>query len=134
MTKLETIEGIGSTYANKLRDVGIGTTEALLEKGATSRGRRELSAKTGIGAEYIMDWVNRADLMRVRGIGEEYSDLLEKAGVDSVVELAQRNTYPLHAKMIEVNNQKHLVRRPPSMTMVARWIMQARTMPRVVTY
>ena len=81
-----------------------------------------------------MDWVNRADLMRVRGIGEEYSDLLEKAGVDTVVELAQRNSYHLHTKMIEVNEQKRLVRRPPSMTMVARWIQQARTLPRVVSY
>ena len=80
MTKLEVIEGIGPTFAEKLRKAGIGSLEALLEAGKTPEGRKELQEATGIGAEYILDWVNRADLMRIRGVGEEYSDLLEWAG------------------------------------------------------
>ena len=134
MAKLETIEGIGPVYAQKLRAAGVGSVEALLRAGATSDGRKALEEKTGIGHEYILDWVNRADLMRVRGVGEEYSDLLEKAGVDTVVELAQRNPDNLHKKMMEVNAEKRLVRRPPTPSMVARWVEHARALPRVVSY
>ncbi|MBN1178725.1 MAG: DUF4332 domain-containing protein [Anaerolineae bacterium] len=134
MAKLETIEGIGPVYADKLRAAGVATVEALLATGAASKGRKELAEKIGIGHEYIMDWVNRADLMRVKGLGEEYTDLLEKAGVDTVPELAQRNADNLHAKLLEVNEEKSLVRRPPSRDMVAGWIEQAKGLERVVTY
>ena len=134
MAKLEEIEGIGPTYAQKLRAAGVRSIEALLKAGSTPKGRRELVEQTGIGDEYIMDWVNRADLMRVRGVGEEYGDLLEWAGVDTVVELAQRNPDNLHKKMQEVNEQKNLVRRLPTRDMVAGWIGQAKTLPRVISY
>ncbi|NLE45674.1 MAG: DUF4332 domain-containing protein [Chloroflexi bacterium] len=134
MTKLETIEGIGPVYAGKLREAGIATLEELLEAGASPEGRRELSQKTGIGNEYVLDWVNRADLMRIKGVGEEYSDLLEWAGIDTVVELAQRNPDNLFAKLQEVNLQRRLVRRIPAQTEVVRWIEQARSLPRVVNY
>jgi predicted flap endonuclease-1-like 5' DNA nuclease len=134
MAKLETIEGIGLVYAEKLRAAGIGTVEALLRAGARPEGRKELAERTGIGDEYILDWVNRADLMRVRGVGEEYSDLLEKAGVDTVVELAQRYPDHLYQKLLEVNVEKRLVRRPPTLGMVTRWVEQAKVLPRVVSY
>ncbi|MGD8244929.1 MAG: DUF4332 domain-containing protein [Anaerolineae bacterium] len=134
MAKLEIIEGIGPVYAQKLREAGFSTIEALLKTGATPAGRKEIQEATGIGAEFILDWVNRADLMRIRGVGEEYSDLLEKAGVDTVVELAQRNADNLYQKVIEVNAEKQLVRRPPSRGMVGQWVQQAKTLPRVVSY
>ena len=134
MAKLEIIEGIGPIYAEKLRVAGVRSVEALLRAGATPEGRKELEEKTGIGHEYIVDWVNRADLMRVRGVGEEYSDLLEKAGVDTVVELAQRNPGNLYQKLLEVNEEKRLVRRPPTRGMVARWVEHAKILPRVVSY
>jgi predicted flap endonuclease-1-like 5' DNA nuclease len=134
MAKLETIEGIGPVFAEKLRAAGVRTVEGLLAAGATPKGRKELADKTDIGAEYIMDWVNRADLMRIKGLGEEYSDLLEKAGVDTVPELAQRNPDNLHAKVLEVNAAKNLVRRPPSRNMVAGWVKQAKKLERAVTY
>jgi predicted flap endonuclease-1-like 5' DNA nuclease len=134
MAKLQTIEGIGPVYAEKLRGAGIRSVEALLRAGATPGGRRDLAEKTEIGHEYILDWVNRADLMRVRGVGEEYSDLLEKAGVDTVIELAQRNPDNLYKKVMEVNEKKRLVRRPPTLSMVARWVAHAKDLPRVVSY
>lgn len=134
MTKLETIESIGPVYAEKLRDAGIGTVEALLQAAATPDGREELEGITGIGGELILDWVNRADLMRIDGIGEEYSDLLEWAGVDTVVELARRNAGNLHQKLLEVNAEKDLVRRAPSAGMVERWVQQAKGLPRAVEY
>ncbi|HIE39093.1 MAG TPA: DUF4332 domain-containing protein [Anaerolineales bacterium] len=134
MAKLEVIEGIGPVYAEKLRAAGVGSVEALLRAGATPEGRRELAEKTGIGDELIMDWVNRADLMRIRGVGEEYSDLLEKAGVDTVVELAQRNPDNLYEKLLGVNEEKRLVRRVPSRKMVAEWVEQAKGLPRVISY
>lgn len=134
MTRLETIEGIGPLYAQKLRDVGIRSIEALLDKGATAVGRRELHETTGIGTEFILNWVNRADLMRIHGVGEEYSDLLEVAGVDTVVELAQRNPQNLYQAIIELNEEKRLVRRPPSQSMVESWVQQAKELPRVMSY
>lgn len=134
MAKLEAIEGIGPTYAKKLRAAGIHGTEALLRFGATPEGRRELEEETGIGHQYILGWVNRADLMRIRGVGEEYSDLLEKAGVDTVVELARRSPGNLYERMLEVNAQKRLVRRLPTQAMVDSWVSEAKTMPRAVTY
>ncbi|MGC9357479.1 MAG: DUF4332 domain-containing protein, partial [Anaerolineae bacterium] len=113
---------------------GIQSVESLLKQGATPAGRREIETMTEISHESILDWVNRADLMRVKGIGEEYSDLLEKAGVDTVMELARRNPENLYAKILEINEEKHLVRRPPSLNLVKRWIEQAQNLPRVVSY
>ncbi|MCS7283838.1 MAG: DUF4332 domain-containing protein [Anaerolineae bacterium] len=134
MARIETIEGIGPAYAEKLRAIGIGTTEALLRAGATSQGRAELAEKTGIRPDLILAWVNRADLMRVKGVGEEYSDLLEAAGVDTVVELAHRNPDNLYEKLVQVNEEKKLVRRLPTRQMVAAWVEFAKTLDRVVTY
>jgi predicted flap endonuclease-1-like 5' DNA nuclease len=128
------IEGIGKVYAEKLHKINIYTTAELLEAGATPHGRRELSAKTGISHEQILDWVNLSDLFRVKGIGEEYSDLLEEAGVDTVVELAHRNAEHLHAKILEVNEAKKLVRRPPPLSSIEAWIEEAKSLPRVVEY
>ena len=134
MARLEIVEGIGPVYAEKLRAAGVRSVNALLQAGATPKGRKELAEKTGIGDERILDWVNRADLMRITGIGEEYSDLLEWAGVDTVPELAKRNPDNLHKRMLEVNEEKRLVRRPPTRDMVARWVEQAVTLKRIVTY
>ena len=134
MTKLIEIEGIGDVYAQKLQDVGINTTEALLEAGANPAGRKDLAEKTGISPKLLLEWINRADLSRVKGIGEEYADLLEAAGVDTVPELAQRNAANLHAKMVEVNEAKSLVRKTPSANQVADWVAQAKELPRVINY
>ncbi len=134
MTKLTKVEGIGETQAQKLIDAGIMTTEALLEKGKTPQGRQEIADETGISKTLILDWVNRVDLFRVKGIGEEYSDLLEAAGVDTVPELAQRNSENLHQKLRAVNKEKSLVRRAPSLTEVSRWVEGAKGLPRAIEY
>jgi predicted flap endonuclease-1-like 5' DNA nuclease len=128
------IEGIGSTYAKKLNAQGIKTTDDLLETGGTKQGRKELSDKTGISETVILEWVNMADLFRIKGIGEEYSDLLKEAGVSTVVELARRNSENLHQTIVGYNQTKKLVRRPPSLTQVIDWIEQAKTLPRMVEY
>ena len=134
MTKLAVIEGIGEVYAQRLQAAGISTVEALLEKGATPKGRQALEEQTGISGKLILDWVNRADLFRIKGIGEEYSDLLEQTGVDTVVELAQRKAENLYAKLVEVNAAQKLVRKLPSQAQVVEWVEQAKALPRVVTY
>jgi predicted flap endonuclease-1-like 5' DNA nuclease len=134
MAKLIAIEGIGQVYAGKLAAAGLATTEALLKQGASPKGREALAEKTGISGHLILEWVNRADLFRIKGVGEEYSDLLEAAGVDTVPELAQRNAENLHAKLAEVNAAKKLVRRLPTQAQVADWIGQAKEMPRAITY
>lgn len=134
MTSLISIEGIGEKYATKLKMVGISTTEALLERGRTPQGRQELSEKTGISEKLILEWVNLADLFRIKGIGEEYSDLLEEAGVDTVVELAQRNADNLYRSLLAANQEKKLVRRMPTLEQIKTWIDQAKKLPRIVTY
>jgi predicted flap endonuclease-1-like 5' DNA nuclease len=134
MTKLSEIEGIGEKFEAKLKEAGINSIEALLEKGATPSGRKDLASATGIADALILKWVNRADLFRVKGIGEEYSDLLEAAGVDTAVELAQRKAENLHAKLVEVNTAKKVVRQLPTPSAVAGWIESAKTLPRIVSY
>ncbi|MEM2940012.1 MAG: DUF4332 domain-containing protein [Thermoproteota archaeon] len=134
MPKIEKIEGIGPAYAQKLVEAGIKTTDDLLKAGATVEGRKQLAEKTGVSETLILEWVNLADLFRIKGIGEEYSDLLEEAGVDTVVELATRDPVNLHAKIIEINKEKKLVRRPPSLTQVKNWVKQAKKLPRKVEY
>jgi predicted flap endonuclease-1-like 5' DNA nuclease len=134
MTKLQSIEGIGDVYAGQLTDAGVQSIEHLLQKGATPEGRKNLAEATGISGKLILEWVNLADLFRIKGIGEEYSDLLEEAGVDTVVELAQRNPENLYAKLQEVNAAKKLVRKLPAQAQVADWVAQAKELPRVLQY
>lgn len=134
MAKLTEVEGIGEVYAQKLADAGVMTTEALLEKGATPAGRRELAEASGISGKLILEFANHVDLFRVKGVAEEYADLLEESGVDTVPELAQRNPANLHQKMAEVNAEKNLVRRLPALSQVEDWVAQAKELPRVLTY
>lgn len=134
MASLLKIEGIGVTYAVKLAEAGISTTQTLLKEGATSKGRKALAKMTGISGKMILEWVNHADLFRIKGVGEEYSDLLEAAGVDTVVELAQRNPENLYKKLVEVNNVKDLVRKVPGELQVKSWVNQAKELPRIITY
>ena len=128
------VEGIGPVYAGQLEAVGVKTTDDLLERGATPKGREELEAASGIGHALILKWVNRVDLYRINGIGSEYSDLLEVAGVDTVPELAQRNPANLTETLAEANAARTLVRRLPTVEMVTDWIEQAKSLPRVVQY
>lgn len=132
--KISAIEGIGPTYAEKLSEQGIETTEGLLKAGADAAGRRKLAAATGFSEALILNWVNRADLMRVKGVGEEYSDLLEAAGVDTVKELRRRNAGNLHEALEAANEKKNLVRRTPTLAEVERWVKQAKELSPVVTY
>jgi predicted flap endonuclease-1-like 5' DNA nuclease len=134
MAKLTEIEGIGKVYAQKLQEAGVETTEELLEQGASPKGREEIAEKTGISRKLILEWVNLADLFRIKGIGEEYTDLLEEAGVDTVPELAQRNPENLYQKLVAINQEKKLVRRLPGQDQVSDWIGQAKQLPRVITY
>lgn len=132
MAKLNTIEGIGPALSEKLSEAGIATTDALLEAGGTPKGRAEISDMSGISKSQILEFVNRVDLMRIKGVGSEYSDLLEAAGVDTVPELAQRNAANLTVKMEEINAEKKLVRSPPSESQVEGWVDQAKGLPKAV--
>jgi predicted flap endonuclease-1-like 5' DNA nuclease len=134
MTSIPTIEGIGPSYAARLRRVGIRTTENLLKAGASKRGRADLSKRTGISETLILEWVNLADLMRIKGIGEEYSDLLEEAGVDTVKELRVRRPDNLYQAIVNTNVKKRLVRRIPSQRAVKSWIQQAKKLKPLVTH
>jgi predicted flap endonuclease-1-like 5' DNA nuclease len=134
MTRIQEIEGIGPAYAEKLAELGIETVEKLLEEGASPKGRKKLVESTGVSAKLILKWVNRADLARIKGVGEEYADLLELAGVDTVPELAQRNAENPYKKMKEINDERSLVRRVPSLSAVQDWVAQAKKLDRVITY
>lgn len=134
MTRLETIEGIGPVYASQLRAAGIATVEALLAAGATPAGRQELEQRSRIGHSSILEWVNIADLMRIKGVGEEYSDLLEEAGVDTIKELRNRVPENLYEALVKTNEAKRLVRRLPTLGMVRGWVQQAKVLPPKVIY
>ena len=134
MPKLSFVEGIGPVYEEKLNNIGIKSTQKFFEVAATKKGRKELAEKSGISEKLILEWTNMIDLFRIKGVGAEYADLLEAAGVDTVVELAKRRADNLTMKMIEVNNQKKLVRVLPTLEMVEGWIAQAKELPRGVEY
>jgi predicted flap endonuclease-1-like 5' DNA nuclease len=131
---IEEIEGIGPAFAARLRRLGIHTTDDLLKVAATRKGRQELALKSGFSTERILEWVNRADLMRVPGVGSEYSDLLEAGGVDTVKELRRRNAGNLHRALDKVNKRKKLVRRLPTLEEVQAWISAANKMKTIVKY
>lgn len=129
------LEGVGPVFAAKLTAAGVRTVEALLERGGTRKGRAELAAAAGLTEKQVLEWVNRADLYRIKGIGSEFSDLLEAAGVDTVAELAQRNAANLAAALAKTAEARpSIVRRVPSETVVADWIAQAKKLPRAVEY
>jgi predicted flap endonuclease-1-like 5' DNA nuclease len=136
MTALKDIEGIGEATAKKFAEVGIRSVEALLKAGATAAGRKDLATKAGVNADKLLTWVNHADLFRIKGVGSQYSELLEAAGVDSVVELAKRNAKNLTEAMIAANTAgaQRLVRAVPSLKMVEGWIAQAKSMGRAVSH
>jgi predicted flap endonuclease-1-like 5' DNA nuclease len=129
------IEGIGPAYAAKLEAAGIGTVGKLLDAGAKPSGRKKIADDTGISSALILEWVNHADLMRLNGVGSEYADLLEAAGVDSPAELAQRNAANLATTFQEVVAARpNLVRRIPSESVIAGWVAEAKTLPKVVEH
>ena len=132
--KIEEIEGIGPVMGEKLREAGITTTDKLLEATLTPKQRKELAEATGISPKLILRFANMADLFRITGVGQEYAELLEAAGVDTVPELAQRNAENLTAKMEEINEEKSLVRRTPSLASVEKWVQEAKSLPRALTY
>ncbi|MEM8813838.1 MAG: DUF4332 domain-containing protein [Pseudomonadota bacterium] len=128
------VEGIGPKYADKLKTVGIRTTKSLLDRAKSPKGRKQLAADSGIDEQKILKWANMCDLMRISGVAEEYSELLEAAGVDTVKELKHRNAGNLATKMAEVNEKKKLVRLVPSEKSVAKWVEQAKTLDPMMTY
>ncbi len=131
---LKAIEGIGPVYAEKIRQAGVRSTAALLEKGRTPKDRQALAEATGVSSQLLLEWVNRAELFRVKGIGEQYSDLLEAAGVDTVVELSKRNPKALYETLATVNNEKNLVNQMPGLNRVKNWVKAAKSLKRMVKY
>ncbi len=132
--RVEVVEGITLSYANKLKDSDIKTINDLLEAGSTRKGRREIARKTGASTKTVLRWINRADLFRIRGIGKGYSNLLDKAGITTIVDLSRRNPVNLHKKINEINMTQPLVKQIPSLKTVEEWVEQAKTLDRIVKY
>ena len=132
--KIIDVEGIGPVFAEKLAAAGVETTDDLLARGATPAGRQALAEASGVTGQQILEWTNHADLMRIKGVGSEYADLLEAAGVDTVPELARRNAANLTTTMAEANAARSFVRQLPSESQVAGWIAQAAALGRTIEY
>jgi predicted flap endonuclease-1-like 5' DNA nuclease len=132
--KIEDLEGVGKVRGEKLRSAVINDTDALLAACATPKQRADLAAKAGVSPKRLLKWANMADLYRIGGVGSEYAELLEAAGVDTVPELAQRNAGNLAAALKEANDRKKLARRVPSETEVSKWVAEAKQLPRVIQY
>ncbi len=132
--KIEEIEGIGPAFGAKLKEVGVTTTDKYFKACRTKSDRKALAQKTGIDEAKILKWANMADLFRIKGIGAQYSELLEAAGVDTVKELAQRKPENLTETMAEVNTKKKLVRLVPALKSVKNWVAQAKELPRGLEY
>lgn len=131
---IEDVEGIGPAYAKKLSKAGIKTTGGLLKMCCDRKGRRQVAAGTGISEKLLLEWANLADLMRIKGIGPQYSELLEAAGVDTVKELRNRRPAALAAKLAEVQKAKRLTRTAPGASLVERWVESAKQLPPVISH
>lgn len=131
-TTISAVEGVGPVYSKRLEAAGVSTVESLLIHGAFSRGRRDLALNTGLSESMILDWVNMADLFRIHGIGKQFAELLVQSGVDSVVELAIRNPEKLHRKLHMVNSEKNLTKVVPSLSLVGRFIAEAKTLDKKI--
>jgi predicted flap endonuclease-1-like 5' DNA nuclease len=125
MAKIADIEGIGMSYANRLAEQGIKTTQSLLARGFNRKGRRELAQTTRVNEKLILKWVSQADMMQIRGIGPEYASLLESAGIDTPRELAHRNPKNLAEQLENVNKRKNLVNRLPTLDQIKAWMLDA---------
>lgn len=130
---IQQLRGVTATTASRLRGVGITTSEELLEAARTPQGREELAEKTGLSRGDVLELANRADLARVKGIGEVYSNLLENCGVDTCLELAQRNPANLHERLV-ADAAASGVRRAPALSQVTNWIEQAKALGRGIEY
>lgn len=133
-TAVKDLKGATDPVVTKLKEKGISDNETLLEAGAASAQRKELASHCGCNAKVILELCNRADLARVKGVSGVYSDLLEKAGVDTVKELATRRPDNLHAKIVETNEAEKLTQRPPTASAVEDWVKQAKELPKILTY
>lgn len=127
MARIDEVAGVAVKSATKLRKAGVKTSKGLIDAAATRRGRTEISAKTGIPPRDLQAWVHHADLLRVKGVGAEYAELLVAAGVETVRDLRRRNPTALVAKIISMNGSDKLVRRLPTESMVASWIESSRS-------
>jgi len=128
------IDGVDSAAAAKLKAVGIRTSDKLLDAAKSLQGRKMLSEKTGIDERNLLRLANKIDRMRIKGIGQEYADLLQIAGVDTVRELTYRNPKRLAERMKAINDKRKLVRVLPSESTVGRWIEHAKKLPLKITY
>ncbi len=132
--KIQEIEGIGPVNGKKLEEAGINTTSDLLETCGSAKGRKETSGKTGVSESVLLGWANKADLMRIKGVGKQFSELLEAAGVDTVKELKMRNPDNLSAKMKEINEAKKLTRSIPEPSQIEKWVAEAKEMNPIITH
>lgn len=126
----------GSTpeIVDKLKAAGISNNEQLLAAASAPAQRKTLASSCGCDARTLLELANRADLARIKGVSGVYSDLLEKAGVDTVKELATRRPDNLHAKIIETNAAEQVTKQPPSLSMVESWVQQAKDLPKTLAY
>ncbi len=132
--KIIEIEGVGESYARKLEEAGVKTTDDLLKKAATPKGREKLAEETGISPKLILKWANHADLFRVKGVAGQFAELLEAAGVDTVKEFRHRVAANLQPKLVEINDKKNLCNRVPSVSELERMIEQAKELEPILTY
>ncbi len=132
--KITEIEGIGPSFKEKLAIAGVSTVEGLLAAGATKSGRAKIAADSGIDESKILDWVNMADLFRIKGVGSQFAELLKASGVDTVKELRNRNADNLHAKLVEVQAEKKITKAVPGLSQVNGFIQQAAALNPLVSY
>jgi predicted flap endonuclease-1-like 5' DNA nuclease len=132
--KIIDIEGVGDVYAEKLQTAGIKKVSELLEKCAAPKGRKELAEATGISEKLILKWTNHADLFRINGVGPQFAELLEAAGVDTVKEFRHRVAENLQPKLVEVNEKKNICNRVPAVSEIQKMIDQAKELEPKMTY
>ena len=131
---IDEIQGIGPAYKEKLNSANIKTTEGLLKECSSKTGRKAFAEKSGVSESMLLDWVNMADMMRINGVGGQYAEILKASGVDTVKELRTRNAENLTVALEKINTEKNLAKTTPSLSMVTKWIEEAKTAEPMVSH
>ena len=133
-SSISELVGLGPSFAIKMKNIGIRTTEKLLETAKSVKGRQMLAEKTEIDQAQLLRVANLIDRMRIKGVGQEYAELLEAVGVVTVKELRYRNPARLAEAMVQANAKRKLVRVLPSEHTIERWIDHAKKLPVKISY
>jgi len=129
---IEEVEGIGASYAKKLRQLDVSTTQQLLDRCMDQESRMDVAQHVGIEDFVVQKWASMSDLMRVGGIEGQFAELMAYAGIESTQVLATQIPHKLEQLLQETNSTQKRVKKLPDIHVIDLMIRQAKALPEVL--